>query len=475
MLHNHRFSFGSTPTSLRHKLALWTLALSAVLAPLSAAAAEPRRDLWTEGALPTGLTADTPVSMGAFSKLVKLVSPAVVYISVTGQALDHGGPGHRHRGQGTGFFIHEDGFALTNNHVVENASEITVRTADDRVLRARVVGQDPQTDLALLQVEASGKVPVIPLADSAKLLPGEWVLAIGNPFGLSHTVTAGIVSATGRSDVHPGGRNLYASFIQTDASINPGNSGGPLVNIRGEVVGINTAVSGEGQGIGFAIPANMAKKLIPQLVAGKVERTWLGVSIREVTPDVAQQLRLQRVIGALVEEVVPGSPAQQAGISRGDVIVQFDGQPIRASTDLPWLAASAGVRKVGVDLVRGGKPMTVAVQLAVRQEQVVAKPAVSTGFLALDGLGCTVTTLTPELRQRFGLAAVSGVLVIAVDRGGPADRAGLRVGDIISRVGATAIDEVGGLQQLDSQTPAGQVLPLLVHRGRLHLKLSPRK
>ncbi|MSP90182.1 MAG: PDZ domain-containing protein [Myxococcales bacterium] len=455
--------------------------------------------LWSESQPATaGITADTPVTMGAFSKLAKLLSPAVVNISVT--AI----PGGREsgdvfgrpvvRGEGTGFFIHPDGLALTNHHVVESAVDITVRTAGDRIFRARVIGRDPRTDLALLKVDVDGPVAIAPLGDSAKVQIGEWVVAIGNPFGLSHTVTAGIVSAVGRSDVHPQGRPMYASFIQTDASINPGNSGGPLVNTRGEVIGINTAIRGDGQGIGFAIPSNMAKKLIPQLARGRIERSFLGVGVRDVSPERARGLKLDKVVGAEVVEVLPGSPAELGGMRAGDVILAFDGTPLRTSSDLPWLAASAGVRaKVPVEVYREGKSLRLAVELRALPRQfggdeepepagaaeaptpVPTAPSTVRGMLSLPGLGLSAVDLTAALRQRFQLAAEAGALVISIDRGGPADQVGLRVGDVIVRSGTHAISDVQALDQLDHDYRAGDIVPLLVQRGRGQFYATPRK
>ncbi len=445
--------------------------------------------LWSESPVGrTGITSRSPVTMGGFSRLAKLISPAVVNISTVGAGSQAGREtpsGALVTSEGTGFFIHASGYLLTNDHVIDGARDITVRTANDRVFKARVVGRDPRTDLALLQVDGHGPFPIAPLGDSGKISPGEWVLAIGNPFGLSHTVTAGIVSAVGRSDVQPTGKPMLASFIQTDASINPGNSGGPLCNIRGEVIGINTAIRGDAQGIGFAIPSNMAKKLLPQLATGRVERSFLGLAFREVTPELAKLLKLERVAGAIITEVGPGSPADQAGLRPGDVLTSFDGQPVRAASDLPWLAAQAGVHaKVPVELIRDAKLLTVQVQLQAlpRPLEIVEAPRLTTPSfqpvqttLPIAGLGVAVADLTPALRKRFGILASAGALIVAVDRGGPGDHAGLRVGDVITRVAKRAVTAAALLEAEVRSAPADDVLSLLVQRGKQSIWLTPKR
>ena len=443
--------------------------------------------LWTEKPVGrTGISNNSPVTMGGFSRLAKLISPAVVNISTVG----NGSPGGREgasgalvTGEGTGFFIHASGYLLTNDHVIDGARDITVRTANDRVFKARVVGRDPRTDLALLQVDSRGPFPIAPLGDSGRISPGEWVVAIGNPFGLSHTVTAGIVSAIGRSDVQPTGKPMLASFIQTDASINPGNSGGPLCNIRGEVIGINTAIRGDAQGIGFAIPSNMAKKLLPQLATGRVERSFLGLAFREVTPELAKVLKLERVAGAVVTEVGAGSPADQAGLRPGDVLTSFDGQPVRAASDLPWLAAQAGVHaKVAVELLRDGKTQSVQVQLQAlpRPLEIVEPPRLlppvaAQATLTIGGLGATVADLTPVLRRRFSILAPVGALVVAVDRGGPANHAGLRVGDVVTRIARRAVNGAALLEAEVRAARPDDVLSLLVQRGKQSIWLTPKR
>ena len=318
--------------------------------------------------------------LDSFAPMVEVVKPAVVNISTT-QAVRGRGPDplreflERHFGEGlppeeprrslgSGFIIEPDGYVLTNNHVIENAQTIMVRLSDEEEHPARVVGRDVRTDLALLKISGPGKLAAARLGDSDGLRVGDWVVAIGNSFGLEHTVTAGIVSAKGRVI----GAGPYDDFIQTDAAINPGNSGGPLFNARGEVVGINSAIfsrSGGSIGIGFAIPINLAKELIPQLKSkGRVSRGWIGVSAAAVTPEMAKSLGATARRGALVGEVVPGGPAARAGVQAGDVIVGFQGKPLRRADELPRLAARSAVgSEVELTHLRGGKELTVKFRL----------------------------------------------------------------------------------------------------------------
>jgi serine protease Do len=328
---------------------------------------------------------------------------------------------------GSGFIINPGGLILTNNHVIEEADQIKVVMQDEREFEAQVVGRDPKTDLALIQVHPPGELPTVPLGDSSGLRIGEWVLAIGNPFGLSHTVTAGIVSAKGRVI----GAGQYDDFIQTDASINPGNSGGPLFNTRGEVVGINTAIIAGGTGIGFAIPVNLAKELLPQLYAkGKVVRGWLGVMIQKVTPELARSFDLSEPQGALVAEVVAGSPAARGGIKRGDVITMFDGTDIREMHELPRAVANTPVgKKVKVAVRRQGQTKTLIIAIAELKDDSTAAPTELATRLGLE-----VQDLTPELAQRMGVQLTEGVFVAEVAAESPAADAGIRNGDVIMEV-----------------------------------------
>ena len=321
----------------------------------------------------------------SFAELADNLSPTVVNVKVTKieKATFHGpqmpeGPfgdffgrffkempqmprNHRTQGAGSGVIISQDGYILTNNHVVEGAKEVTVTLADKKEYKAEVVGRDPKTDLAVLKIEVKKPLPAAALGDSEQLKVGDWVVAIGNPFGLNHTVTSGIVSAKGRVI----GAGPYDDFIQTDASINPGNSGGPLFNMSGEVVGINTAIIPQGQGIGFAIPVNTAKPLIPQLVTkGEITRGYLGVNIQTITPELAKALNVEEREGALVADVISGSPADKGGIERGDIIIAYDGKGVKDSHHLPAMVAATPVDgKVTVTVLRDGKERQLSVKI----------------------------------------------------------------------------------------------------------------
>jgi serine protease Do len=367
---------------------------------------------------------------------------------------------HRERSLGTGFVISEDGYILTNDHVVDGADEIKVKLSDGRIFSGTIKGVDPKLDLALIKIDAGKQLPVAKLGDSDKLRIGEWVMAIGNPFGLEQTVTVGIVSAKGRVI----GAGPYDDFIQTDASINPGNSGGPLFNVQGEVVGINTAIVAGGQGIGFAIPVNMAKQIVPQLRDdGKVTRGWLGVMVQPLSEELAQSFGLDRVRGALVSEVVKGSPAERGGVKRGDVIVSFDGQAVDERNDLPKIVAATRVGKtVKVVVFRDGKEHELKVEvsrMAEEGEQPVAKDD------AGGKLGLAVSTLNPELARRYGIDPESrGVLVTAIDPGSSAANANLRPGDLIVEVDGREVDSVKAFEAATGRVAKDTVLRLLVQR-----------
>ena len=331
-----------------------------------------------------------------------------------------GGPVQEHLG--SGFIVDRSGIVLTNNHVIEGADKITVKLTDDREFDAKVVGRDPKTDLAVIRIgDGKENFPVAPLGDSSQLQVGEWVAAMGSPFGLANTITAGIISAKGRNI----GAGPYDSFIQTDASLNPGNSGGPLVNLRGEVIGINSAIlsqTGGNLGIGFAIPINLAKEILPDLIkTGKVTRGWLGVSIQRVTPEIAKAMGLERDRGALVSEVMQGSPAEKAGIRSGDVITEYDGKPIEQANDLPILVAQTAVGKnVNVIVQRENNrvPVSVTVGELKEEEKVASVPE-------KERLGLSVQTVTPDIARSLGLDQAQGVIVSNVQPGSPAADAGL--------------------------------------------------
>jgi serine protease Do len=424
----------------------------------------------------------TPAS---FAPLAAAASPTVVHVKVTsivkaaadgapfefppglfgdeespfhGFSAPHGG-GFTQHGSGSGFVIRKDGVVLTNNHVVENAKQITVTLSDGRELEAKVMGRDPKTDLAVLKINPKKSLPTAKLGDSDDINVGDWVVAIGNPYGLSNSVTAGIVSAKGRAI----GAGPYDDFIQTDAPINPGNSGGPLLNDRGEVVGINTAIfsqTGGSVGIGFAIPINLAKKLVPELEeTGHVTRAWLGVAIQELTPELAQSLNVEPPHGALVAGVSPNSPAAASGIKPGDVITRYDEKEVTEHATLPMLVASTSVGKtVPVEVIRDGKVKSF--EVTVTQQAGDENPQKSDDHKGKWGLA--LRELSPEERQQRDLKADQGVLVAGVADDSPAAEAGIAAGDVILQVNRTPVTTVEQVKKEAASTPAGKPLLLLV-------------
>jgi Do/DeqQ family serine protease len=443
----------------RADLALAAILATAVIAPPAPAA------------MPA-MVGDTPVP--SLSPIVKKVSPAVVNIATRGTIRDRGpqnpllddpffrrffdvppdsGPRERpFQSAGSGvIFDAKAGYIVTNAHVVENASEITVTLQDGRDLKAEVVGSDEPSDVAVLKVKSDSTLVQIGLGDSAKVEVGDFALAIGNPFGLQHTVTSGIISGLSRSGINPDG---YEDFIQTDASINPGNSGGALVNLRGELIGINTAIlsrSGGNIGIGFAIPVNMAHSVMDQLIKyGSVKRGQLGVSMYTVTPDIAHSLGLPNALGALVSQVVDGSPAEKAGIHTGDVITSVNGQPVKSNSEL---RNSIGLMRVGdkveIGLLRDGKPVKVTAIIA-------------------DTTAATQPGPAESIHKAFEGATLAdapdggGALVKSVEPGSAAAQSGLRNNDVI--VGANR-GRVTNLQQLRERAKGNSVLVLEVRRG----------
>jgi serine protease Do len=347
-------------------------------------------------------------------------------------------------GLGSGVIVSPDGYILTNNHVVGGADEVTVTTEDKTDYRAEVVGKDPLSDLAVIRVKAND-LPAAKLGDSDKLKVGEWVVAAGNPFGLTDTITAGIVSAKGRSNMPNMRIAEYEDFIQTDAAINPGNSGGPLVNLRGEVVGINTAIAsrtGGNNGVGFAIPINMAKSIMESLIGkGKVTRGWLGVSIQPLTEGMAKSFGYSSTEGALVGDVIKGGPAEQAGLEQGDIITSFDGTPIKDVTQFRNLVAAAEPgAKAKLEVFRDGQTKTITVKLAERSESETGGEA---GAGQADELGLTTTNLTPDIRRALNLGNdVEGVAISEVDPNGIAYTAGLRAGQVILDVQGKPVTSV---------------------------------
>jgi serine protease Do len=362
---------------------------------------------------------------------------------------------------GTGFLIDSKGMILTNNHVVEDSTELKVKLADGKAYKARIVGRDAKTDVALIQIKTDGLLPSLPLGDSDALEVGDWLVAIGNPFGLGNTVTSGIVSAKYRQI----GAGVYDNFIQTDAAINPGNSGGPLLDMQGQVVGINSAIfsqSGGSVGIGFAIPINMVKELLPQLRQGKVRRSYLGVMIQNITPELKTKLNLTVDEGALVSDVQPDGPAANAGIRRGDVIVALDGKGVRSANELAFIVAAIPIgQETAVEILRRGRKVT----LQAVTEEMKEEPPEPESMTEGPHLGLMLRPITPDLARRYNLSRDQGLLVMQVEGGSPAEQAGLNQGDIIVEVDQQPVIDVSELARLVSQQAKGDALLLLVDRG----------
>lgn len=365
------------------------------------------------------------------------------------------------KGLGTGFVFRSDGYILTNNHVIEGAEEIKVTFKDGQQFNGKVVGKDPLTDIAVVKIDATN-LPTVPLGDSDAARVGEFVIAIGNPYGLSHTVTTGVLSAKGRPISAGDSGREYENFLQTDAAINPGNSGGPLLNLKGEVIGINTAILPYAQGIGFAVPINMAKSILDQLISkGKVTRAWLGVYIQEVTPEIAEKFGLEKPKGALVSDIAPDSPAERANLMRGDIILKIDEKAIQSVSELQQTVRSHRPGdNVKVELWRDKKTIVVDVTLGELQEEssgVVSEPSVT--------LGVEVREITPDLVRQYSLRRDSGVVIVGVDTGGPADQAGLRPGDIVLELNRRRITTLSDWEEALSRIQPGETVLLLLDRG----------
>ncbi len=422
--------------------------------------------------------------------LVREVSPAVVNISTT-QVVKFARPRMRspfgrqdpfeeffnnffgnmpreqkRRSLGSGFIVSDDGYIITNSHVVEKADEVTVTLLDKDEYKAKVVGTDPKTDIALIKIAAKKKLPHVDLGNSEKVEVGEWVVAIGNPFGLGHTVTAGIVSAKGRII----GSGPYDDFIQTDASINPGNSGGPLFNLKGEVVGINTAIVQGGQGIGFATPIQLAKSILSQLKEkGKVTRGQLGVYIQPMTPDLAENLGVRGKPGALVADVTKDGPAEKAGIRSGDLITSYDGQDVRDEHELPGMvAATKPGTKVNVKVFRDGKEHSFTVTIS----EMEAEAARGSEAETTKGIGLTVQEITPDIARKFDIGNLKGVLVTSVEDNSAADDAGFQQGDIIRQVNGKPVPNVAEFTALMKKHKGDKTIRFLVERGEIRLILA---
>jgi serine protease Do len=379
---------------------------------------------------------------------------------------------YKQSGMGSGVIVDKNGYILTNNHVIKDADEIKVKLSDKREFKGKIVGTDPKTDIAVVKIEA-GNLPALAIGDSDKLRVGETAIAIGNPFGLNQTVTSGIISATGRANV---GIADYEDFIQTDAPINPGNSGGALVNVRGELIGINTAIfstSGGYQGIGFAIPSNMAKAVMETLIKkGKIIRGWLGVSIQPVTAEIAKQFGLKNELGALVGDVVEDSPADKAGIKRGDVIIEYDGKAINEPSALRTIVANTMPGKeVSLNIIREGKHMTFKVTIA----ELTADLARQSGDFDNILKGVHVQDLSPDTKNSLGLPnRIKGVVVTDIEQGSPAE--GILVkGDVIMEINKKQITSAKEYSAIASKISKQDAVLLLVNRdgGSLYITLRP--
>ncbi len=440
-------------------------------------------------------TVAAPSALPDFASLAKKLGPAVVNISTTqarrtaeqapgsfenddpfsqfmerffGGAIPRGP--QRQSGLGSGFVIDRDGTILTNYHVVDGAQKIVVKLSDGRSFDAKVLGKDQKTDIAIIKINAGQELPAAPLGDSDRLEVGEWVMAIGNPFGLDHTVTSGIVSAKGRHI----GAGPYEDFIQTDASINPGNSGGPLINLRGEVVGINTAIfsqSGGNIGIGFAIPTNLVKELLPNLKDnGKVVRGYLGVTIQKITPEIAESLGTKQANGALVADVAKAGPAERAGIKTGDVIVEFNGKEIKDSGELPLLAArTAPGKQAQLKIFRNGKQLTLPLTVGEFKEREVVAAAESGDF------GLAIQPVTASMAAELGLERAEGLVITSVKPGSLADEVGLQRGDVITEINRQPVRDLADYKRAVEKAAKGKSVLFLVRRGEgsLFLALKP--
>ena len=464
-------------------------ALLLPVAPVAVAQAPP-------ASVPARPAAPTPESKAllraledAFVSVADRATPAVVNVSVRvkPEAAQEGGPSPEMeerfreffgpelferffrrrapredgRAAGSGVIVDPRGYILTNNHVVENATAIEVRLSDDRKFPATLVGRDTRTDLAVLKVESPAPLPVADLGDSDTLRVGQWAIAIGNPFGLDRTVTAGIISATGRTHV---GVATYEAFIQTDASINPGNSGGPLLNLDGRVIGINTAIVSSGQGIGFAIPITMARDIMTQLIArGRVVRGWLGVVIQDLTPELAAGFGVQEDAGVVVAEVMKDGPAAAAGLRPGDVITGFGGTAIKDVTDLQKrVAAVEPGRPTPIAVMRDHAPLALSVKVG---EQPTDEAMAAAEGSSEDVLGLTVEPLTPETARQNHLSARAGLLVTEVVPGSPGAEAGIKPGDAIVEVNRRPVADAAAFRQIAAALKPGESVPVYLQRG----------
>jgi serine protease Do len=470
-----------------------TILISSVLLILSAGCEKPKEGTIIQKKTDTEKTTEKKQDvvepsrvheLPSFADLVEKLKPSVVNISIT-STISQRSPFSRppsgeenpfeeffkrffenipqqefkRSGLGSGFIISEDGYVVTNNHVVDKAQEVEVILEDGEKYKAEIIGKDAKTDLAVLKINPEKKLQAVEFGNSDKLRIGDWVVAIGNPFGLGYTVTVGIVSAKGRSL----GLSSYDDFIQTDASLNPGNSGGPLFNQMGDVIGVNTAIITGGQGIGFAIPINMAKSVVEQLKAkGKVVRGWLGVLVQPITPAIAESLKLKEANGVLVGDVASNSPAYKAGIRRGDVILDFNGNRIKDVNDLTSLAAATPPgTEVELKVVKDGDEKEIKVELGEFPDETAG----TTEKEVKEKLGLTVQEITPSLAARFRLEVEKGVVVTDVEEGSVAQESGLQPGDLILEINGQPIDNIDDYKKSLAKMENGKSTLFLIKRG----------
>ncbi|MEI6826627.1 MAG: DegQ family serine endoprotease [Desulfuromonadales bacterium] len=465
-------------TLLRTFLLLTAIWLS--VAPLGGCSKKNDTPLFEESNRKSG-EADPPVkdvpvdilsTQRAFSNVSKKVTPSVVNISTVSRKKViqpffeanpffedfFGGPQTRqNKSLGSGFLISKDGYIVTNDHVVRDAESIQVKLSNDKVYDAKVVGGDQKTDIAVIKINAAD-LPTAVLGDSDKLEVGQWAIAIGNPFGLDRTMTVGVISATGRSNM---GIETYENFIQTDASINPGNSGGPLLNVYGEVVGINTAIVAAGQGIGFAIPVNMAKPVFAQLMAkGSVSRGYMGVTIQPITEELAKSFGLKQAKGALINDIITGGPADKAGVKQGDVITGLNGIEVKDPSHLQRLVAEAGIGKiVKMSIFRDGKALELSVTLASAENAPRQRQKVDRGGNHQEGEADLLGLIVENSDQD------DGVVVIDALRGGAAAESGIKRGDVIVSINRSRIANTTEYARMLQQAGRTGSLTVLVRRG----------
>ncbi|MFO0753060.1 MAG: DegQ family serine endoprotease [Thermodesulfovibrionales bacterium] len=434
----------------------------------------------------------------AFSEIARSVAPSVVNISSVKTVRRQAAPfddffdflypfpdGHgrkwKEQSLGSGVVVSPDGYIVTNNHVVEQSDDIKVTLYDRRAFRAKIIGADPKTDIAVIKIDAKG-LPGVPWGDSDRLQVGEFVLAIGSPFGLSHTVTMGIISAIGRVDV---GIADYENFIQTDAAINPGNSGGPLTNVKGELIGINTAIfskTGGYQGIGFAVPSNMVRLVMDQLVKkGRVTRGWIGVAIQELTPEIAQKFGLTASEGALVSDVVKGGPAAVAGMTRGDIILEFNGKQVR---DVGMFRNMVAQSRIGapaaIKILRKDKEIAAAVTIAeLPSEAADTAPSSPQNTESEENVlsGIAVVDLNRSIGKQLGIDKdEKGVVIVRVEPGSSAEDAGIKKGDVIQEIDRQRIGNLNDFNRIVSRVKPDDSVLLFVNRKgkRFYAALSPQ-